>query len=309
MKIVISPANYNDAIELCQNNLDILLVGSNEFATRNVYDCNLNDLKEIIKNKKNTKIWVNVNSFFYEPQIPSLEQYLKELSKLDIDRVVFNDCAVPQINKELDLGLKLHYNPSTLITSFGQFEFYNRNKFASVSIANELFLPEVKTLAVNKPNNLELLIQVQGYVLIMHSRWNLVTNFKDYVNDIKDEYLRNKVIRIREETRLYHNHIYEDQNGTHMFTGYELCLIKYLKQFSELKIDYIFIDNILQKDDKYNSIMLSIYQDAIKAINENNFDNEVDSLYKRCLDNANDIDKISAGFIGGIKEIKHYEAK
>lgn len=309
MKIIISPANYNDAIELCQKNLDILLVGSNEFATRNTYDCSLDDLKKIIQNKKNTKIWVNVNSFFYEPQIESLEKYLIEISKLDIDRVVFNDCAVPQINKELELGLSLHYNPSTLITSFGQFEFYNRNKFSSVSIANELFLPEVKTLANNKPKNLELSIQVQGYVLIMHSRWNLVTNFKDYIDDIKDEYLRNKVIRIREETRQYHNHIYEDQNGTHMFTGYELCLIKYLKQFSELNIDYIFIDNILQKSDKYNLTMLSIYQDAIKSINENNFDNDIDDLYKRCLENASAKDKIFAGFIGGIKEIKHYEAK
>ncbi len=309
MKIIISPVNYNDAIELCQKNLDILLVGSNEFATRNTYDCSLDDLKKIIQNKNNTKIWVNVNSFFYEPQIESLEKYLIEISKLDIDRVVFNDCAIPQINKELDLGLSLHYNPSTLITSFGQFEFYNRNKFSSISIANELFLSEVKMMASQKPKNLELAIQVQGYVLIMHSRWNLVTNFKDYIDDIKDEYLRNKVIRIREETRKYHNHIYEDQNGTHMFTGYELCLIKYLKQLSELNIDYIFIDNILQKDEKYNLKMLSIYQDAIKSINENNFDNNVDNLYERCLDNANDNDKVSAGFIGGIKDIKHYESK
>ena len=82
MKIIISPVNYNDAIELCQKNLDILLVGSNEFATRNTYDCSLDDLKKIIQNKNNTKIWVNVNSFFYEPQIESLEKYLIEISKL-----------------------------------------------------------------------------------------------------------------------------------------------------------------------------------------------------------------------------------
>lgn len=309
MKIIISPANYNDAIQLCQNNLDILLVGSNEFATRNVYDCDLEDLKKIIKNKKNTKIWVNVNSFFYEPQIPSLEKYLIEISKLDIDRVVFNDCAVPQINKELNLSLNLHYNPSTLITSFGQFDFYIRNKFNSVSIANELFLPEVKTLAKNKPDNLELSIQVQGFVLIMHSRWNLITNFKDYIDDTKDEYLRNKIIKIREETRLYHNHIYEDQNGTHMFTGYELCLLKYLKEFYELNINYIFIDNILQKSDKYNLLMLEIYQNAIKLINQNKFDEEIEELYKQCLDIVDDKEKVAAGFIGGMKEIKHYESK
>ncbi len=61
--------------------------------------------------------------------------------------------------------------------------------------------------------------------------------------------------------------------------------------------------------EKYNLKMLSIYQDAIKSINENNFDNNVDNLYERCLDNANDNDKVSAGFIGGIKDIKHYESK
>ncbi len=54
------------------------------------------------------------------------------------------------------------------------------------------------------------------------------------------------------------------------------------------------------------TILLNKYYNFL---HENNFDNNVDNLYERCLDNANDNDKVSAGFIGGIKDIKHYESK
>ncbi|MDE7221826.1 MAG: hypothetical protein K2N40_00945, partial [Ureaplasma sp.] len=76
-----------------------------------------------------------------------------------------------------------------------------------------------------------------------------------------------------------------------------------------LNIDYIFIDNILQKNNEYNLSMLKIYQDAIESINQNKFDVLIEGLYKKCLDIVNDREKVASGFIGGIKEIKHYEPK
>lgn len=143
----------------------------------------------------------------------------------------------------------------------------------------------------------------------MHSRWNLVTNFSDYIEDKDDEYTRNKILYIREEQRQYNNIIFEDKHGTHMFSGYELCLLKYLKNFYDKKLDYIVIDNILQDPNtNYSLEVCKIYQKAIKLIKDNEWtENKVNELYDQCLSLAKDKNKVAAGFIGGIKEIKHYE--
>ena len=308
MRIIASPGNYNEAISLIENNVDVLLLGNNKFAVRNVFNCSLEDIKKLVDIKQNTEIWVNVNSFFYEPQIEDLENYLEELAKLKIDRIVFNDFAVPQINDEKQLNLKLHYDPNTLVTSYGQFEFYVENQFSSVSLSNELFLMEIKTILENKIKPLEVCMQAHGFSLIMHSRWNLVTNFQDYIEDRDDEYIRNKILYIREEQRKYENLIFEDEHGTHMFSGYELCLIKQLKQLYDLNLDYIQINNILQdSNSNYSLNVFKVYKKAIDLIKNNQFDENVELLWEKCKNLAKDKEKINSGFVGGIKEIKHYE--
>ena len=306
MKIIVSPTNYNEAISLIDNGVDILLLGDAKHSTRMTYNCQLDDLRTICNNKKKTEIWVNVNAFFYEQDIDDLEKYLKEIQTLKIDKVVFNDFAVAQIDFEQNLNLSLHYEPSALVTSYGQLDFYQENKINSVSLSNELFLPEVTTILKNKPANMQLCLQVQGFVLIMHSRWNLVTNFADYLENHDDEYVRNKAIFIREEKRKYKNVIFEDLHGTHMFSGYELCLIKHIKTLYDSGLDYIKIDNILQTNDEYNLRYYKIYRTILDAIANNNLNNELItnliSLTKTISDN-----EIAEGFIGGIREIKHYE--
>ncbi|MBR2651424.1 U32 family peptidase [bacterium] len=134
----------------------------------------------------------------------------------------------------------------------------------------------------------------------------MVTNFADYLENHNDEYVRNKAIFIREEKRKYKNVIFEDLHGTHMFSGYELCLIKHIKTLYDSGLDYIKIDNILQTNDEYNLRYYKIYRTILDAIANNNLNNELItnliSLTKTISDN-----EIAEGFIGGIREIKHYE--
>lgn len=306
MKIIASPANYNEAISLIDNGIDVLLLGDSIHSTRMIYNCQLDDLNAICNNKKQTEIWLNVNAFFYEQDLDELEKYLKEIKQLKIDKVVFNDYAVAQIDFEQNLNLNLHYEPSALVTSYGQLEFYLQNNIHSVSLSNELFLPEILTILKNKPKGMKICLQVQGFVLIMHSRWNLVTNFAQYLENSDDEYIKNKAIFIREEQRKYKNIIFEDNHGTHMFSGYELCLIRYLKKMLDAGLEYIKIDNILQTNNEYSLKYYKIYQKLINSIKNNNFD---EKLVENLIFEAEEIstNELAAGFVGGIKEIKHYE--
>lgn len=314
MEIITTPFNFNEAIELVNENADIILLTNSDFGLRNNYNCTNDELLKIFehhtKKKSTSKIWININAFFFEQDIEKLEKYLNFLNIHinQIDRIVFNDFAVNQICFEQGYKFKLHYDPSTLVTSYGQFDFYIENNINSVSLSNELFLPEVITILKNKPKDLEIAIQVHGYVFIMHSRWNLISNFKNYVEDNNDEYIKQKVYYIKELNRKFTNIIYEDKHGSHMLSGYELCLLNYIKQLNDLGLNYIKIDDIYQTEN-YSLNIYKIYKNAISSIKNNCFNLEqINNDIEECKKySKNKI--LSSGFIGGIGDILNYEKK
>ncbi len=314
MQIITTPYSYEDAINLLKNCVDILLLTNSNFGVRNNYNCTNDELVKIIdyinSNNIKTKIWINVNSFFFEDEILSLKNYLLFLNSLknNIDKIVFNDFAVAQICYEENININLHYDPNTLVTSYGQFDFYLENNINSISVSNELFLAEILTILKNKPNNLKICLLAQGHVFIMHSRWNLISNFKNYVEDRDDEYVQNKVYYIKELNRRFSNIIYEDKHGSHMLTGYELCIIKQLYELWKNKLDYIKIDNIFQ-DENYALEIYKIYKNLINNFENNVIDENLINLsYQKVVDFSKS-KKISSGFIGGIEEILNYEKK
>lgn len=70
---------------------------------------------------------------------------------------------------ELELPLKLHYNPDTLVTNYGQFDFFMENHFNGCFLARELMQNEIFEMSQHK-QNLALEIQGFGHGFIMHSR-------------------------------------------------------------------------------------------------------------------------------------------
>lgn len=314
MEIITTPFSKLDAQQLIENNVDIILLTNSSFGVRNSFDCSNNHLEYLFEFKKqvksNTKIWININAFFFEQDIEGLEEYLVYLNSKSnlIDKIVFNDFAIPQICFEKSLNLNLHYDPCTLVTSYGQFSLYQDNNINSVSLSNELFLPEVLMILKNKPMNFQIALQAHGYSFIMHSRWNLVTNFKNYVEDNNDEYIKNKVYYIKELSRQFANIIYEDKHGSHMLTGYELCILKQIKQLYENGLDYIKIDCIFQENG-YSLAIYKLYKSLIFDIQNNEYDeSKVDDLYQRAI-NISNKHILSSGFLGGIEGILNYEKK
>jgi putative protease len=169
MELLVNPANYSNAIDLIDLGVNSIYVGLKEFSTRNNCVVSFEELKEIVKSKKDTKILVLVNRFFFEPEIEALTTHLKEICRLPIDGIVFNDYAVQQIMFEHNLHKPLIYNSETLVTNYEQFDFYLENNINEVSLARELNVREINEIA-NKKNKMRIEIQVAGYAFVMHSR-------------------------------------------------------------------------------------------------------------------------------------------
>lgn len=292
MKLVIEAFNKEHAIDLINNNADIVVLSNNKYATRINYSFSDNEILEFAKNKKNSEIWVKVNAIFFEQNLNDLENYLKWLSNINIDRIIFQDLAVAQIIKENNLNIKLHYCPETIVTNYGQFDFYNYVGFNSVFLARELSFNELKEISENK-KNIEIEIQGHGYSFIMHSRWKMINNFIDYYNLDKQE-INKDYLLVKEELRKYNDIIFEDEHGTHMLTGYILYTIDIIDKLKSLNIDYLRLD-FIKTNEQYAKAISNLYINTIK----NNFDNDKKELFN----NLNKHFVITHGFLGGINEI------
>lgn len=295
-KLLVTPNNVNNALKLLSI-ADGLILNLKNFSCRSNYYYNFKEIKSITEARKNNcEIFVNLSNFIFDNQINELENTLIDLDKLNIDGIIFNDYAIAQIHYEQKLKTKLIYNPSTLVTSYGQYDFFKENNIYNLILSNELFAHEVKEIGNKKPNDFSLMVQIHGLSLIMFSRWNLVSNFKKYTNDL-DSYESNKIIFIKELNKVYPNIIYENEYGTHMFSGYCLSLIEHLLFLKENNINYGYIDTFLLKNEDSDIEVINIYKDALA-----NF-NQVQN-YKEQLANISEYE-LSSGFIGGLNEIKH----
>ena len=304
MKLVTMPYDVDQAMEFIKGKVDCLLLANKQISLRYANSFSFKDIIKIVNNKQNSQVFVLVNQFFFEPQLETLIKHLKFLNKLDIDGVYFQDYAVVQIIHEHNLKLKPIYHSETLVTSYGQISFFIKNQINHVVLARELFLSEVKQIANHKPENFQIELQAQGFMFIMHSRWKMISNFENY-NHIRNLH-QQKQLWIKEALRKWPNAIYQDKFGTHMFSGYEICVMSIIDQLYKMKIDYLRIDNVMQTRQWCEKIT-KIYQSTIELLRQ-------DKLTSKQLEKNVTIIKeivkpnaITPAFLGKIEDIYHLE--
>lgn len=298
--LYVHSCNENLAYRLDSKKVDYIVVGIKDFSCRfnNYFD--LQTLERTKNNLKNSKLCVFLNNLYSEEEIQNLEELLIKLDSLKIDLIMFSDFAIPEIIFEKKLNLKLHYNPETLVTSYGQFSLYLENKIDRVNAASELTLSELKKMCLNKG---DMYISTKGFGLgfIMHSRWPMISNFlkyskahKQYFNDI--EYLF-----IQENERVIPNIIYEDKFGTHMLTGYYLCCLKQLNELKESKLNSLIIDSLFIHDDDLT--LDFVVDNYLYALENDLSETELLEMYKK-IENKVEF-KISPGFFGEHSDVLH----
>lgn len=292
--------NEDLAYRLNELKVDYIVVGYVGFSCRINGYFDMETLKRVKQKLKHSKLCVFLNDLYSETKIDELKNLLIQLQDINIDLVMFSDFAIPQLVYENNLKLNLHYNPETLVTSYGQFSLYKANNIHKVNLATELTLSELKKICLNKK---DMYVSTKGFGLgfIMHSRWPMVSNYLEYANMSKAKFNSIDYLLILEEERQLPNIIYEDQYGTHMLTGYYISCLKQINILKEVKLDALIIDSLFIHDD--DRTLDNIVKAFIKAIDNDLDDNQLIQLYE---DTAKICElQVSPGFFGEHNDVLH----
>ncbi len=244
----------NDLIDVC----DGFIIGLKNLSVNLPYYFDINQVKKIVSicRENGKDIFVSLNKNIHNTQLTELKNSLKELAKLEITGLIFYDIAIVNLNKELDLNLKLIWNQEHLVTNYQTINYWFRKGVVMSYLSSELTKEEI--FFIRKNTSCSLMMNVLGFIPMFTSKRPLVKNYLE-----KFSLLDNSKINYLEKEGNIYPIINEDV--TTVYSSKILNLINEFNDLSKSGIDY-FVFNGFNIDEL-------VFKEIILLFNEVNKDN------------------------------------
>ena len=265
-ELLVTPLNVAHIQDLLQAGADAFVIGEQKFGLRLAGEFTVADVEEATKiiHAAGKKVYVSVNALFHNDRLDALDAYLKEMQRIGVDALLFGDPAVIVAVRELGITIPLHWSPETIATNWFQVNYWGERGSKRGVLARELSVDEVIEIKENTKHEIE--VQVHGMTCMFQSKRSLLGNYflyRDQAMEIENR-KENKNMFLHDKERKNKYPIYEDLNGTHIFSPNDMCLIEELEELFEAGIDSLKFDGILQSYE-YIVKVTNIYRQAIDA--------------------------------------------
>ncbi|WP_096551277.1 peptidase U32 family protein [Ureibacillus thermosphaericus] len=300
-ELLVTPKSIPHIKELIEAGADAFVIGEQKFGLRLAGEFSIDEVKEAtqIIHEAGKKVYVSCNALFHNNRIDALDEYLKQLQQIGPDAILFGDPAVLMSVREFGITIPLHWNPETTATNWFQVNYWGERGAKRAVLARELSLDEI--LEIKENSKYEIEVQVHGMTCMFQSKRKLLGNYFLYRGEVMEIENRkeNKNMFLHDKERNNKYPIYEDLNGTHIFSPNDICLIDELTEFFEAGIDSLKIDGILQTEE-YITTVTSLYRQAIDAYfdeGEDTYDEIKDELFEKIKAIQPPLRPLDTGFI------------
>ncbi|MBC2319081.1 peptidase U32 family protein [Listeria booriae] len=270
MNIIATAESVMQAESLLGAGVDTLYVGGSRFGLRMPQSLSLADIREITNKAHGAgkKVLVAVNALMHNEHLKDLPDYLRELANMKVDAVTVGDPGVVFMLHEMKLDLPFIYDAQTFVTSAEQVDFWVKQGAVGAVMARELTLIELEAITAKMDVPIE--VQVYGPTCIHQSKRKLVTNYHNIV-EIKDDTSKERGLYLREpndaDSQLP---IYEDENGTHIFSTEDLSLMPYLERVYHAGLRTWKLDGVLLPGENFVAIV-ALFVKAKEALEAGEF--------------------------------------
>jgi putative protease len=250
-ELLVTPTSVKDIELLAEAGADAIMVGEQHFGLRLAGEFKKEDLQAAIElaHKNNMKAYVAVNAIFHNEKIEELKDYIKFISNLKPDAIVFGDPAVIMTVKEVAPEIKMHWSTETLATNYYTCNYWGRKGAKRSVLARELNMDAIVEIKENA--EVEIEIQVHGMTSMFQSKRSLIGNYYEFQGkSMKIEngsHQDQMFLHDKERDNKYP--IFEDENGTHIMSPNDICIIDELEELIDAGIDSFKIEGLLKSSD------------------------------------------------------------
>lgn len=263
--IIATAESYAQAASLLNAGVDTLYVGGHPFGLRLPQALSLEEINRIIclAHSYGKKVTVACNALMHNEQIGQLTPYLSQLAEMGADAVTIGDPGAIFVLKELALPLSFIYDAGTLVTSAEQVAFWVGQGASGAVAARELTLTEL--IAMQQLLDQPIEVQVYGPTCIHQSGRPLLTNYYNYTGG-SGQVDKNDGLYLRDPKNPDSQYpIFEDQDGTHIFTTEDLSLMGQLKTMHDQGLNTWKLDGVLLRGERFVQIA-TLFVEARQAI-------------------------------------------
>ncbi|PIS29042.1 peptidase U32 [Candidatus Saganbacteria bacterium CG08_land_8_20_14_0_20_45_16] len=267
---LLSPAGDLEKLEAAVRfGADAVYVGAGPYSLRaQPTSFNLKELKIgiVFAHKHKVKVYLAINIFAFNEDLPKMLAYLKAAVKAGIDAAIISDPGfIRLVRKELP-KLKLHLSTQANTLNSEAVKFWHKQGVSRIVLGREVSLAQVKQIKKRNPK-VELELFVHGAMCISYAGRCLLSkhmtgrsaNRGECTQPCRWEYRLKEVARPNEEFL-----IGQDQRSTYILNSKDLCLIDHISKLIKAGVDSFKIEGRM-KSVYYAALTTKIYREAIKA--------------------------------------------
>ncbi|KWX83005.1 peptidase U32 [Paenibacillus riograndensis] len=264
-ELLATAASLEEAAVLLKAGADALLIGDDRFGMRLAGHFSLEDTAEAVKlaHEQGCKVYAGLGGLMPNRLLDELPAYVQAIGELGIDGVEFGDPAVlAAVKREAPL-LKLHWNAEMTSTNYATANYWGRKGASRVVLARELNMDEMTEMVPLL--EVEAQVQVHGMTNIYHSKRKLVASYMSHQGRPSDGGSLGKergLFLIEAERPNEKFPIYEDENGTHIMSSDDICILEDLHFLLKAGVHSLKIEGLL-KPVAYNAAVVKAYRHAI----------------------------------------------
>jgi U32 family peptidase len=263
-ELLVTPLTVNDILPLAEAGADAFVVGEQRYGLRLAGEFNRENVRKAIElaHNKGKRVYVAMNAIFHNEKINELGDYIQFAKEAKADAIIFGDPAVLMTAKEVAPEMKLHWNTETTGTNWFTCNYWGSKGAKRSVLAREINMESI--VEIKEKAEVEIEVQVHGMSCMFQSKRSLLGNYYEYQGKVME--IENR--KMEENMFLHDNErgnkypIFEDENGTHIMSPNDICIIDELQEMIEAGVDSFKIDGIL-KSPEYILAVTKAYREAI----------------------------------------------
>ncbi|WP_225049508.1 peptidase U32 family protein [Priestia megaterium] len=263
-ELLVTPTAVSEIESLLQAGATAIMVGEQRYGLRLAGEFKREDIVEAvnISHQNNAKVYVAMNGLFHNDKIAELNEYILFLKEASVDAIVFGDPAVLMAVRETAPEMKMHWSTETTGTNWYSCNYWGRKGAKRAVLARELSMDSI--IDIKEKAEVEIEVQVHGMTCMFQSKRSLLGNYFEYqgkVMEIENRKVEKDMFLLDNERNNKYP-IFEDENGTHIMSPNDMCIIDELSEMIDAEVDVFKIDGVL-KSPQYILEVTKKYRQAI----------------------------------------------
>jgi len=212
------------------------------------------------------KVYLLVDAIFPNALLIEFEDFLRSIVDIPFDGIRIADLGVMMKVREILPAIPLHFVDAMMLTNSFTVNYWANRGVNRVKLAHELTLDEV--LAIKAQTNCQIEILVQGAPLMFTSRRKLIDNYLDFQRRFssKDITIKTDDNHLFDAERNLYYPLVENEHGTHIYGGNDVCMIDDLGRLAHAGIDTLYIESFTYTKTEDLAEVIKLYKMAIDLL-------------------------------------------